>query len=148
MSTWGRATRTQGWGGYAIGLVVFALFGCGKTVATLSYRSIGTTEEVPLALAPGSDVKLAVHAGSYSYSGRNHIMLEAALLKGSAVVETMTCEGFEFEGGAGSGCKSTHYNSTCSMTVPAGGADTVRVGTRMENDNSATVEGLQVLVKQ
>lgn len=148
MRTSGQARARRLTGGHAVAAVVFALLGCGKTVATLSYQSIGTTEEVPLALAEGTEVKLAVRAEKYSYSGRNHVILEAALLQGGAVVEKMSCEGFEFEGGAGSGCKSTHYNAACSMTVPKGGADTVRVGTRMENHNSATIEGLQVLVQQ
>ncbi|MBX3210967.1 MAG: hypothetical protein KF850_02945 [Labilithrix sp.] len=134
--------------GYVIAASVFVLFACGKTVATLGYEHVGTVKETPLALPPGAKVRLAVRAESYSYFGRNHVMLDAELLKDGAVVAKMSCQGFEFEGGSGSGCKSTHYNSGCSITAPPGGADALRVGTRMENGNGASIEGLSVLVKQ
>lgn len=135
-------------GGYGVALVVFALLGCGETVATLSYKSIGTTEEVPLALSAGTEVKLAVRAESHSYSGINYVVLEASLLKSGAVVEKMACRGFEFEGGSGGGCKTTHYNSSCAVTAPPGGSDAIRVTAHLENGNPVTLEGLQVLVKQ
>lgn len=135
-------------GGYVVAAAIAVLLGCGKTVGTLAYERVGTTQEIPLTLQGGAQVRFAVYAERYSYSGPNQVMLDAELLKGGAVVEKMSCAGWDNEGGSGGGCKTTHYNSDCTMTVPAGGADAVRVATRLKNDNEASFTGLQVLVKQ
>lgn len=134
--------------GSIIAAVVAVLFGCGKTVGTLAYERVGTTQEIPLTLREGAHIQFAVYAERYSYSGPNRVMLDGELLRRGAVVAKMSCAGWDNEGGAGGGCKTTHYNSDCTMTVPAGGADAVRVATRLENDNEASFTGLQVLVKQ
>lgn len=133
---------------YGLALCVGALLACGKTVATVKLTQIGASGETKIALPAGAEIGFAVHADKYSYSGENHVMVTAELLRAGAVVGTMTCAGFEFEGGAGAGCGATHQSSDCAMTVPGGGADAVRVSTRLENGNEASVEGLEVRVKQ
>lgn len=132
--------------GYVIGIVIAALLGCGKPIATLSYSSVSTTEQTALALPPGTTVTFAVHAAKHSYTGRNHVLLDAELLDHGKVVGRMSCQGFELDADMGSGCSTTHYDSSCTMTAPASGADAVRVATRMENANSATFEGLEVRI--
>ena len=135
-------------GPYLTCLLFGALLACGKTVATVRLAGVGATGEARIALAAGADLGFAVHADKYSYSGPNHVMVHAELLRGGSVVQTMTCAGFELEGGAGSGCGATHQSAECSMTVPPGGADTVRVKTSLENDNELSIEGLEVRIKQ
>jgi hypothetical protein len=129
------------------------LFGCGKTVGTLTYERVGATQEVPLTLKGGTQIHFAVYAERYSYRGRNQVMLDVELLKGGAVIDVvdrMSCAGWTIRGKSksGGGCKTTRYNSDCTMTVPAGGADAVRVATRLMNGNEASFTGLQVLVRQ
>jgi hypothetical protein len=121
--------------------------GCGSTVATLSYETIGTTKEASLVLSAGDAVGFSTHADRYSYDGTNAVMLDAELLKGGLVVERLTCRGFDLEDNSGSGTGSTRH-LMCPMTAPAGGADTVRVGTRLENTSPATFEGFEVRVHQ
>ncbi|AKU95502.1 hypothetical protein AKJ09_02166 [Labilithrix luteola] len=132
--------------GYVVGFVVAALLGCGKPIASIPFSSVGTTEQTAVALPAGATVSLAVHAAKHSYQGSNNVMLDAELLDRGTVVGRMTCEGFELEGMAGSGCSTTHYNSSCSMTAPASGADAIRVSTRLERPGSATFEGLEVRI--
>ncbi len=131
-------------------LLVVLAFGCTKTMATIKLpKGVGSTEQIAFNVAPNTSVSFGVHASKYSYSGGNAIMLDGELLKGGAVVARMSCEGFDLEGGAGSGCGATHYNSSCAMKAPASGADTIRIATRMQNPNSsATFEGVEIRVEQ
>lgn len=127
---------------------LLVLLACDKTIATIPIGSIGGSGEVPIAAPPGSELGFAVHAASYSYTGQNHILVKSELLKAGRVVATHECQGFEFEGGAGTGCGATHHSSACSITVPPEGADAVRVSTRLERSGDVQVEGLEVRVKQ
>lgn len=129
-------------------LPILVLLSCGKTIATIPIGVIGGSGEVAVAAPPGSELGFAVHAASYSYSGRNHILLKSELVKAGRVVASQECQAFEFEGGAGTGCAATHQNSACSITVPPGGADAVRVSTRLESAGTVQVEGLEVRVKE
>jgi hypothetical protein len=132
-------------GPYVVALLVGALLACGKTVATIPIPSIGKAEQVALPMAGGSKIGFAVHAGKYTYSGSNGLGVEAELLKGGVVVAKHACIGFDFEGGAGSGCGATHYNSSCTMSVPPGGADTVRVNTHVDG-GSANFTGVEIRI--
>ena len=129
-------------------LPVLFLFGapsCGKEIGKVPLKGLGDTQTKEIELKGGTEVRFPVHIDKYSYSGRNYIMVQAELMKDDKVVETLRCRGYEFEGGAGSGCGgSMHYNSSCSTTVPSGGADAVRITTSLQNSGEVSVEGLAV----
>lgn len=131
------------------GLALWALASClGPTAGTVILPGFDKPVEQPLVMAGGKELGFPVHADEYEYSGRNHILIEVTLLRAGATVGTMSCAGFEFEGGSGCGSSATHYNSGCSMKVPAGGSDTIRVVARVEDPESKVeVKGLQVYIR-
>ena len=121
---------------------------CGELLTKVPLAGIGKTNEVAVSLPAGTPLEFPVTAASYSYSGAGYLLIDVELLRDRAVVARMTCRGFEFEGGAGAGCGVTHSNSDCALRVPAGGANGVRVGSRLENEGAtATFEGLAVEVR-
>lgn len=129
-------------------LFLFGAPSCGKEVAKVELSGLDTAETKEVELAAGAEVRFPVHLESYSYSGRNYITVQAELMKDGAVIETMRCRGYEFEGGAGSGCGSMHLSSGCTAKVPAGGADAVRVTTSLEDkSNTVELEGLAVGIR-
>lgn len=117
-------------------------------MAAVPFERLGTTEEAPLVLTPGSGVSFAVYVARHSYSGKNHVLLDVALLKQGAVVASTRCQGFEMEGMSGSGCQTTHANRDCALRAPADGSDAVRITTRLEREGSFEYEGLEVRVQK
>jgi hypothetical protein len=128
-------------------LLIFAgSSGCGETVAEVRLPSLGAVAEAPVAAPADTWLGFAVHLDRYDYVGRNYVLVDAELLRDGAVVASTQCRGFEFEGGAGSGCQTTEHARACGVTVPEGGVDTVRLSARLESGNTAHVEGLSVRV--
>lgn len=127
-------------------VLIGAVLACGETVASIRLPGLGVAGDAPLAAPAGTWLGFAVHLDSYSYSGRNHVLVNAELLRGGAVVGSTQCRGFEFEGGAGSGCGATEHNSACGIAVPEGGIDAIRVTATLEAPNEVSLEGLEVRV--
>src|SRR5262245_37058473 len=113
------------------GVVTFAAC-LGPTAGEVALPALDKSVEKPLGFAAGTELEFAVHVDDYEYSGANHILLDVTLLKSGNSVGTMHCAGVEFEGGAGCGSGATHLNSSCSMNVPAGGSDAIRIVASLE----------------
>lgn len=140
----GRGREILAW---ALG--ISAIASClGPTAGTVSLSGFDKPVEQPLAFAEGKELSFAVHTDEYEYSGRNHILIQVTLLRAGAAVGTMSCAGFEFEGGSGCGSSATHMNSACAIKVPAGGSDAIRMVATLEDPgNKATVKGLSVYIR-
>lgn len=129
----------------ALGLLLSCL---GPTAGQVDLPGLDTPVEKKLSFAQGKELEFPVHAESYEYSGANYVVIDVTLLRGGAPVATMACQGFELEGGAGCGSSATHMNSGCSMKVPAGGSDAIRVVARLQNPAStAKFKGLSVYIR-
>ena len=133
-------------------LLALLVFGggwsCGKLVTSVPFSALGTTTEAAVQIAAGTRLTFPVYAKEYSYSGSGYLLIDVELVRDGAVVDRMSCRGFEFEGEAGGGCQTTHDNAECTMTVPAGGAQAVRVAARLERPaTSARLDGLAVEVR-
>jgi hypothetical protein len=129
-------------------LPMFLVVACGKTVAKLDYAQVGDRREAPLSVSPGDKLGFSMHIDRYSYEGANYVMLDIELVKDGAIVHTHSCGGFELEGYRGGGTGATESHGWCSVTAPASGADTIRVGTRFQTKATATIEGLQVRIQK
>ncbi|WP_437956002.1 hypothetical protein WME76_31670 [Sorangium sp. So ce119] len=120
----------------------------GPTAGQVDLPGLDVPVEKAISFPAGKELEFPVHADRYEHSGGNHVRIEVTLLRGGAPVGAMACDGFELEGGAGCGSGATHMNSSCSMTVPAGGSDAIRVVARLaDRSNSASFEGLSVYIR-
>lgn len=130
-------------------LGVGVLLSClGPTAGQVELPGFDAPVEKALSFPAGKALEFPVHAESYEHSGANNVRIEVTLLRGGAPVDSMACDGFELEGGAGCGSSATHLNGSCAMTVPPGGSDAIRVVARLANrNNSASFEGLSVYIR-
>jgi hypothetical protein len=120
----------------------------GPTAGEVQLTGFDAPAEKQLAFPAGKELDFAVHVEGYKYSGANNILLDVTLLRGGAPVGNMSCAGFRVKGGSGCGSSATHLNSGCSMKVPPGGSDAIRVvATRESKSNSLTAEGLSVYIR-
>ncbi len=118
------------------------------TVGRVDLAGLDAPADKKLALPAGKHLSFAVHTDSYDHSGSNYVLVDVTLLRGGKPVGTMSCRGFEFEGGSGCGSSATHANSDCAMTVPAGGSDSIRVVATLEDKrNRASLKGLSVYIR-
>lgn len=146
-----RSARSQTFRRFAVATVVVgALASCLEpTAGEIPIPSLDKPAEKPLAFPAGTELSFAVHADEYEYSGYNEVMLDVTLLRGGAPVGSMRCAGFELEGGAGCGSGATHLNSSCSMKVPAGGSEAVRVVASLrDKGNTAKFKGLSLYLRK
>lgn len=120
----------------------------GPTVGQVDLPALDKAVDKKLVLPAGKQLSFAVHADRYDHSGSNYVVIDVTLLKDGKSVQTMSCRGFELEGGAGCGSGATHAYSDCAMTVPAGGSDAIRVIATLEDKaNRASFDGLSVYVR-
>lgn len=133
----------------ALGLVATLAWGClGPTAGSIALPGLDHEVTAPLAFPAGKELSFPVHADGYDYSGGAYVLLDVTLLRGGVEVARMTCPGFELEGGAGCGSGATHLNGDCSLRVPPGGSDSIRVlATLGDQPVSASFEGLEVYVR-
>jgi hypothetical protein len=127
------------------------LFGvsCGKEVGRVRV-DLGKTATQSMALPEKARVLFPVHADSFSYKGRNYVMLKVELLRQDKVVGSLDCRAFHMDRDAGgAGCGGTaQLNTDCETEVPPGGADALRVSTHLETpEHAAEFENLAVGVR-
>lgn len=134
----------------AAALLLLPIFsGCGKTLASVD-TEIGQTTTASVSLRPGASLFFPLSTTWVSYDDAQYILLRVELLKDARVVQTIDCIGYSFSSrGSRSGCGtgSTQSVRDCQAIVPAAGADSVRVSTRL-NAGTASVKGLTVSVKE
>jgi len=128
---------------------VWAVVSClGPTAGQVDLPGLDTPIDKSLTFPAGKRLEFAVHADEYDYSGANYVLIEVTLLRAGVPVEKMACQGFELEGGAGCGSSATHANSSCTIRVPAGGSDAIRViATLADKGNQASFKGLSVYIR-
>ena len=128
--------------------VGFLMSCLGPTAGEVPLSGLDAPAEKAISFPEGKELDFAVHTESYDYSGANHVIIEVTLLRGGAPVEKMACKGFELEGGSGCGSSATHMNSSCSLKVPPGGSDAIRVVATLEHKSrKAKFEGLSVYIR-
>ena len=122
---------------------------CAKPLAEIE-TDLGQTTSAPVALKAGTKLVFPVSTSWIDYDDALYILLHVELLSSEKVVSSMDCHGYWFStGGSTSGCGTggTSTAADCKMVVPPGGADHVRVSTKV-TAGKASVEGLTVIVKE
>lgn len=132
-------------GGVVVSLARSPIFA--RKLARIPLTAVGATADAAIELPAGKQVLLGVVAASYSYQGRNSLVVDAQLLRGGLVVGHLTCQGFLLKGSGGSGTQASHYNSDCTTTAPERGVTSLRVTTHLSDPSGSTsFEGLGIEV--
>lgn len=130
--------------GYAIATAAGAA--CTRPVAQVQ-TDLGETTMVAATLRAGAALEFQVGTTWVSYEEASDILLTIELMRAGAVVSKVECRGYSFSNRSRSGCGTGHTTTSrdCDATVPAGGADGLRVSSRT-NAGRASVIGLTVSV--
>ena len=130
-----------------VALAVFVLIACGKKVATVRVGRPPSTNDVKLEMPTGRAIAFDVYVDKHDRDGENELRLQVSLLKGGNVVATKECTGMRFSGRSTSGCQATSMHN-CPITAPEGGADTVRIETRIAATTRLVLDGVEVRIRE
>jgi hypothetical protein len=145
-SSYGRGERRTRWTRGAALLGLLALATCyGPEIARIELGDIGKSGESKVELKQGTRLEFGLTTDSYEYSGASSVLLDVVLLKDGAAVGDTSCESYRQKGGTGCGSGMSAYYG-CRMTVPAGGANTIRASTRLQGSGTMSFSNLAIKV--
>jgi len=119
-----------------------------EVLARLPVAQVGVPVEVRATL-PGPKHTVAVAADVVKWSDGSCLMLDVEAFRGEARVAQYSCCGWRARrGGWGTAVLMYTSTSACRLNLPAGGADRVKVGTRLVHAGAITFEGLEIRVEK
>jgi hypothetical protein len=119
-----------------------------EVLARLPIAQVGVPVEVR-ATMPGPKHTVAVAADVVRWSDGSCLMLDVEAFKGEARVAQYSCCGWRSRrGGWGSAVLAYKTTSACTLALPAGGADRVKVATRLTRPDGPKFEGLEVRIEK
>ncbi len=144
ITTWKTRPRPE-WIAWA---ALLSALSCTKPLAEIE-TELGQTTTVPLRLEQGTQLTFPVSTSWVDYDDALYILLHVELLSNQNVVASMNCHGYSFSRTRTRGCGTGKTSSfdDCKVVVPPGGADHIRVSTKVDA-GEASVRGLTVLVKE